>query len=63
MEGDLRLIFPRFSEENFPKNLVLVDQLNALAKEIGITAAQLAIAWILAENPTCKQSPRLLATC
>ncbi|CAF1242039.1 unnamed protein product [Adineta steineri] len=49
-EGDFRRLQPRFSKENFPKNLVLVDQLTALAKQKGCTAGQLTLAWILAQG-------------
>lgn len=45
-EGDMRLHYPRFSEENFPKNLELVKDLQEIAKEKGCTSAQLAIAWV-----------------
>lgn len=45
-EGDFRKSLPRFSEENFPKNLVLVKQLEAIASKRNITAAQLAIEWV-----------------
>jgi len=38
--------YPRFSEENFPKNLELVQDLQTIAKEKGCTAAQLATAWV-----------------
>jgi aryl-alcohol dehydrogenase-like predicted oxidoreductase len=41
---------PRFSKENFPKNLQLVDQLTALAKKKGCTPGQLTLAWILAQG-------------
>lgn len=43
-EGDLRLHMPRFSEENFPLNLKLVEQLQDLAKAKGVESSQLAIA-------------------
>ncbi|KZT51425.1 aldose reductase YakC [Calocera cornea HHB12733] len=46
---DSRLGLPRFSEENFPKNLVLVDHVNRLAQKKGCTAGQLALAWIHAQ--------------
>ncbi|CAF4162833.1 unnamed protein product [Adineta steineri] len=49
-EGDSRGMWPRFSQENFPKNLVLVDQLTALAKQKGCTVGQLTLAWILAQG-------------
>lgn len=43
--GDQRRDMPRFQGENFKKNLDLVDKLNALADEVGVSAAQLALAW------------------
>ena len=49
-ENDYRRHWPRFSEENFPKNLQLVDQLTALAKKKGCTPGQLTLAWILAQG-------------
>ncbi|KAM0748831.1 aldo/keto reductase [Meredithblackwellia eburnea MCA 4105] len=50
-EGDGRLMFDRFSEENFPKNLELVSKLEAIAQKKGISPAQLALAWLLAQDP------------
>ena len=44
---------PRFSEENFPKNLVLADKLKEIADTIGATPSQVTLAWILAEHPHC----------
>lgn len=49
-EGDFRVYSPRFSEENFPKNLELVDKLSGIAKEKGVTPSQLTLAWILAQG-------------
>lgn len=49
-EGDFRKFAPRFSEENFPKNLKLVDQITEIAKKKGVTASQLTLAWILAQG-------------
>ncbi|CAF1400305.1 unnamed protein product [Adineta steineri] len=49
-EGDFRKMLPRFSKENFPKNLALVNQLTALAKEKDCTTGQLTLAWILAQG-------------
>jgi len=49
-EGDIRLGLPRFSEENFPKNLELVDKFKSVAEKYGATSAQIALAWILAEH-------------
>jgi aryl-alcohol dehydrogenase-like predicted oxidoreductase len=39
---------PRFQGENFTRNLQLVDHLHQLAAQKGCTAAQLALAWLLA---------------
>ena len=47
---DYRRSSPRFQGENFARNLVLVDQVRALAAEIGCTPAQLALAWVLAQG-------------
>ena len=49
-EGDFRTFAPRFSEENFPKNLQLVDRLTELAEKKGVTPSQLTLAWILAQG-------------
>jgi aryl-alcohol dehydrogenase-like predicted oxidoreductase len=45
---DWRRGSPRFQGENFGKNLALVDQVNALARNKGCTPSQLALAWLLA---------------
>jgi aryl-alcohol dehydrogenase-like predicted oxidoreductase len=47
---DFRRISPRFQGENFAKNLELVEQVKAIANEKGITAGQLALAWLLAQG-------------
>lgn len=47
---DLRHNLPRFSAENYPANLELVDRLQAIAQRLGITCAQLALAWVLAQG-------------
>ncbi|MBB3455342.1 aryl-alcohol dehydrogenase-like predicted oxidoreductase [Rhizobium sp. BK313] len=44
---DFRRNLPRFQGENFDANVVLVAKLEALAKDKGVTAAQLALAWVL----------------
>lgn len=49
-EGDFRAFAPRFSEENFPKNLELVDRITAIAKKKGCTPSQLTLAWIMAQG-------------
>ncbi|CAF4412071.1 unnamed protein product, partial [Rotaria magnacalcarata] len=43
-------MLPRFSKENFPKNLKLVDHLTELAKKKNCTSGQLTLAWILAQG-------------
>ncbi|KAJ7456878.1 NADP-dependent oxidoreductase domain-containing protein [Mycena latifolia] len=50
-EGDYRRTLPRFSEENFPKNLALVDHLQQIADKYGATSGQVVLAWMLAEHP------------
>ena len=47
---DWRRDNPRFSEENLKQNLQLVDRVKALASEKGITPAQLALGWLLAQG-------------
>ncbi|PPK84582.1 aryl-alcohol dehydrogenase-like predicted oxidoreductase [Neolewinella xylanilytica] len=49
-ENDSRRMFPRFQGANFYKNLELVNQLGLMAEEKGITPAQLALAWVLAQD-------------
>jgi aryl-alcohol dehydrogenase-like predicted oxidoreductase len=44
---DWRRMNPRFQGENFRKNLELVEELEAMARDKGTTAAQLALAWLL----------------
>ncbi len=50
-EGDFRNILPRFTPEAMEKNQALVDLLKAIADEKGATAAQIALAWLLAQRP------------
>jgi aryl-alcohol dehydrogenase-like predicted oxidoreductase len=47
---DSRAGNPRFSGENFQHNLRLVEQVEAIAAEVGATPAQVAIAWLLAQG-------------
>lgn len=42
-------MYPRFSKEDFPKNLKLVDGISALAEKKGCTAGQLTLAWLMAQ--------------
>ena len=50
-EGDLRRMLPKYSEENFPKILELVQGLKDVANAHRSTAAQVALAWLLAQGP------------
>ena len=45
-EGDFRLLAPRFSDENFLKNLQLVDKLKEIGERKGCTSGQLTLAWL-----------------
>jgi aryl-alcohol dehydrogenase-like predicted oxidoreductase len=49
-EGDFRRFHPRFSGDNFAKNLALVKAVEALAAEKGVKPSQLALAWVLAKG-------------
>ncbi len=47
---DFRAHSPRFQGENFQRNLELVNEIKAIAKEKDCTPAQLALAWLLAKG-------------
>ena len=47
---DFRRTNPRFAGDNFQKNLDLIDAVGAIAADKGVTAAQLALAWVLAQG-------------
>ena len=49
-EKDLRRTMPRFNAENWPKNLKLIEQFDALAEKAGVTSGQLSLAWILSRG-------------
>ncbi|WP_018147435.1 aldo/keto reductase [Henriciella marina] len=49
-EGDMRRLFPRFSQEHYPGNLKLLEGARNIANEAGCTVAQLALAWLLAKG-------------
>ncbi|MGW3520416.1 aldo/keto reductase [Streptomyces hydrogenans] len=48
--GDFRGMSPRFQGENLHRNLDLVDRLRAVAETKGVSVAQTAIAWVLAQG-------------
>jgi aryl-alcohol dehydrogenase-like predicted oxidoreductase len=49
-EDDFRRFHPRFTGENFHRNIALVREVEAIAREKGCTTAQLALAWVLAQG-------------
>ena len=49
-ENDYRRNSPRYSEEHFDGNAALAAKIGTLADEMGITAAQLVLAWVLAQG-------------
>ncbi|HEY3471959.1 MAG TPA: aldo/keto reductase [Amycolatopsis sp.] len=49
-EDDMRRGLPRFAEGNLERNLAIVDALRALAERKGVTAGQLALAWVQAQG-------------
>lgn len=50
-DGDMRKTMPRFNGENFTHNLTLLDEFKAIAAENSCTPAQLALAWVMGQNP------------
>jgi aryl-alcohol dehydrogenase-like predicted oxidoreductase len=49
-DDDFRKFHPRFQGENFARNIRLVGEVEAMAREKGCTTAQLALAWVLAKG-------------
>ena len=47
---DYRRSNPRFQGDNFTKNLQLVEHVRSLAADKGVSAGQLALAWVLAQG-------------
>jgi aryl-alcohol dehydrogenase-like predicted oxidoreductase len=62
---DYRRNNPRFKEENFDQNMLIVERIEELAKAKSATTAQIAIAWVLSQGkdivpiPGTKSRPRL----
>ena len=48
--GDFRLNNPRFTDEAIKENIRFVEVVDQLAKDKGVTKAQIALAWILSQN-------------
>jgi aryl-alcohol dehydrogenase-like predicted oxidoreductase len=49
-DGDWRKTNPRFTGENFQHNLRIVEEVRAVANEVGGSPAQIALAWLLAQG-------------
>lgn len=49
-EHDWRRNDPRYSDENLPANLAIVDAIGAVADKHGVSKAQIALAWLLAQG-------------
>ena len=49
-DDDWRKTNPRFTGENFQRNLRIVDEVGAVATEVGATPAQIALAWLLVQG-------------
>ncbi len=56
-EDDFRRRNPRFQGENFVRNLELVDRVRELAEGKGVTATQLALAWVMAQSGRAGNPP------
>ncbi len=56
-EGDLRGKLPRFQPGAFEANTQLLDVVSRIGKELGVSRAQVAIAWVLAQNPCIHTIP------
>ncbi|VXC02815.1 Predicted oxidoreductase [Microbacterium sp. 8M] len=50
-ENDIRRRVPRFEDENLARNQALVDHIAGLAERVGATPGQVALAWLLAQQP------------
>lgn len=50
-EGDFRAVVPRFEAENRKANMALVERIGELATRHGVTNAQIALGWLLAQKP------------
>jgi aryl-alcohol dehydrogenase-like predicted oxidoreductase len=48
--GDFRLSNPRFTDEAIKQNIRFVEVIDQIAKDKGVTKAQVALAWILSQN-------------
>jgi len=56
-DDDWRKTNPRFTGENFERNLRIADEVEAVAAEVGATPAQVALAWLLAKGDNIAPIP------
>ena len=49
-DTDFRKTNPRFTGENFQRNLTSADEVRSIAAEVGCTPAQVSLAWLLAQG-------------
>ncbi len=56
-DSDLRSRLPRFTEQARTANQQLVELVSAVAQRKGATAAQVALAWVLAQHPSIVPIP------
>ncbi len=50
IQREFRGFLPRFSNDNLPRNLAIVDRISSVAKSKGASVAQMAIAWVLSRG-------------
>jgi aryl-alcohol dehydrogenase-like predicted oxidoreductase len=56
-DGDFRKTNPRFSGENFHRNLRIADEVQTIAAEAGASSAQVALAWLLTKGDNIAPIP------
>lgn len=56
-DDDSRKTNPRFTGDNFQRNLRAVEEVKAIATEVGATPAQVALAWVLAQGDSIAPIP------
>ena len=56
-DTDFRKTNPRFVGENFERNQRLVDEVEAIAAELGVTPGQVALAWLLTKGDNIAPIP------
>ena len=50
-EGDIRRAIPRYSKENFPNVLKVVEEIRLIGEKHNASAGQVTLAWLLAQGP------------